>query len=208
MHPLTWFLLAFLAGSLPFSPLLGRLVLGRDIRQYGDGNPGSTNVFKAGGRGLGVAALLLDAFKGAIPVGLAYWGAGLTGAAMVAVAVAPALGHAFSPFLQGRGGKGVATTFGVWAGLTGPEVPLVLGCLLAICFLAVENSGWALLLAWLGLLAHLLNYRPDVFWLAVWALHGLLLAWKYRADLAGRPRPRTGLAARLLRRLSFIQRQA
>ena len=72
---------------------------------------------------------------------------------MVAVAVAPALGHAFSPFLQGRGGKAVATTFGVWAGLTGPEVPLVLGCLLAICFLAVESSGWALLLAWLGLLS-------------------------------------------------------
>jgi glycerol-3-phosphate acyltransferase PlsY len=201
MPPLAWFLLAFFSGSVPFSPLLGRLALGRDIRQYGDGNPGSTNVFKAGGRWAGAAALLLDGFKGAIPVGLAYWGAGLTGGWLLAVALAPVLGHAFSPFLAGRGGKAVATTFGVWAGLTGPEAPVVLGFLLAAWFLAVENSGWALLFTWLSFLGHLLFYRPEAVWLGLWALNGLLLAWKYRADLTRRPRLRTERAARLLRRL-------
>ena len=208
MPPLGWLLLAFFAGSVPFSPLLGWLALRRDIRQYGDGNPGSTNVFKAGGRGVGVAALLLDAFKGALPVGLAYWGAGLTGGWLVAVALAPILGHAFSPFLGGRGGKAVAVTFGVWAGLTGPEAPLVLGCLLAVWFLTVDNSGWALLVTWLSFLGHLLLYRPDPTWLGLWTLNGLLLAWKYRVDLARRPRLRTEWAARLVRRLSAVSRQA
>lgn len=200
MSPLGWCLVAFLAGSVPFSPLLGRLALGRDIRQFGDGNPGSSNVFKAGGRWAGVAALLLDGIKGALPVGLAYWGGGLTGPWLVAVALAPVLGHAFSPFLRGRGGKAVATTFGVWAGLTGPEAPIILGCLLAVWFLALDNSGWALLAAWLSFLGHLLHYRPDPAWLSLWALNAALLAWKYRADLAHWPRLRPALAARLRRR--------
>lgn len=190
-----WMLLAFLSGSVPFSPLLGRLALRQDIRQYGDGNPGSTNVFKAGGRWLGVAALLLDGFKGAIPVGGAYWAGGVTGPWLVAVALAPVLGHAFSPFLGGRGGKAVATTFGIWAGLTGPEAPIVLGCLLGVWFWALEDSGWALVLAWLSFGGHLLHYRPAPEWLLLWGLNGLLLAWKYRAPLGRWPRLRRPRAA-------------
>lgn len=201
MLEIAWFLIAFLSGSIPFSPLLGRLALGRDIRDYGDGNPGSTNVFKAGGRGVGVAAMLLDGFKGAIPVGLAYWGDGLRGPWLAAVAVAPVLGHAFSPFLKGRGGKAVATTFGVWTGITGPEAPIVLGCLLAAWYLAVDNSGWALALTMLCFLGHLLNFRPDPALIGLWVGNAALLAWKYRADLGRAPRLRAALAARLLRRL-------
>lgn len=199
MSPLIWFGLAFLSGSVPYSVWLGRLALGADIRRYGDGNPGATNVFKAGGRWVGVAALLLDGLKGAVPVGLAYWGGWVSGPALVAVALAPALGHAFSPFLAGRGGKAVATVFGVWAGLTGPEAPIVVGCLLGVWFLAVDNSGWALAGAWLSFLGHLLLYRPDPVFLAVWLAHAGVLAWKYRADLAQRPRLRAAWAARLVR---------
>lgn len=201
MSALAWLFIAFLSGSIPFSPLLGRLALRQDIRTYGDGNPGSTNVFKAGGRWVGVAALLLDGFKGALPVGLAYWGDVLRGPWLVAVALAPVLGHAFSPFLRGRGGKAVATTFGIWAGLTGPEAPIVLGCLLAAWFLALDNSGWALALTMLCFLGHLLNYRPDPALIGLWAGNAALLAWKYRADLGRAPRLRAALAARLMRRL-------
>jgi glycerol-3-phosphate acyltransferase PlsY len=193
---LLWCLIAFLAGSLPFSPLLGRLALRRDIRDFGDGNPGSTNVFRAGGRWIGVAALLLDGLKGALPVGIAYWGYRWTGWPMVALALAPALGHAFSPFLVGRGGKAVAVTFGIWAGLTGPEAPIVLGLLLGAWFLALDNSGWAMALAMVCFLGHLLNYRPEPLFLSIWAANGLLLVWKYRADLMRWPGLRTRLAAR------------
>lgn len=187
MSPLAWFLLAFLSGSVLYSPLLARWALGRDIRQYGDGNPGATNVFKAGGRGLGLAAVLLDGFKGAIPVGLAYWSGAVAGGWLVAVALAPALGHAFSPWLVGRGGKAVAVTFGLWTGLTGPEAPIVLGCLLGIWFMAVAESGWALAFTWLCFGAHLWHYRPAPEFLLLWLLNGALLAWKYRADFRGWP---------------------
>jgi glycerol-3-phosphate acyltransferase PlsY len=197
---LIWTLIGFLSGSVPYSPLLGRLALGKNIREYGDGNPGSTNVFKAGGRWVGVAALLLDGFKGAIPVGIAYWGAEIRDWSLIPVALAPVLGHAFSPFLRGRGGKAVATTFGIWTGLTGPEAPIVLGFLLGIWFLATGPSGWALLFALLCFGLHLLNYRPDPAFLILWLLNVLLLIWKYRADLLQRPVLKLTLARKLLRR--------
>lgn len=199
---ITWTLVGFLLGSVPFSLLVGRWALGKNIRTYGDGNPGATNVFRAGGRWAGVAAMLLDGFKGAIPVAWAYWAAGVRGWEVIPVALAPVLGHAFSPFLRGRGGKAVATTFGIWAGLTGPEAPVVLGCLLGLWFLTLDRSGWAMLAAMACFGLHLLNYRPDPAWLVLWGLNTGLLAWKYRDDLRQPVRVKTDLARRLLGRSS------
>ncbi|HQP09669.1 MAG TPA: glycerol-3-phosphate acyltransferase, partial [Anaerolineaceae bacterium] len=72
---MTWIafvLIAFLFGSLPFSLWLGKLSLKVDVRQYGDGNPGAANVFRAGGKGIGLLAIILDVTKAALPVGFAY----------------------------------------------------------------------------------------------------------------------------------------
>lgn len=181
-------LIGFASGSLPFSVWLGRWRLGRDIRVVGDGNPGATNVLRIGGAGLFAVAVLLDSFKGAIPVALAYWGYDLRGWGLVPVALAPLLGHAFSPWLGGHGGKAVATTFGIWAALTGPVVPVVFGLLLATWFWAVSPSGWALMLAFACVLLHLLNGSVDPVILSIWSGNALLLAWKYRHDLASRPK--------------------
>ena len=92
MTNLLWVVFAFICGSLPFSVWVGRLALHEDVREFGDGNPGASNVFRAGGKGWGVLAILLDGFKGAIPVGLANYEAGLDGWAITAVALAPILG--------------------------------------------------------------------------------------------------------------------
>jgi len=197
---LIWLGVAFFSGSVPYSPLLGRLVLGKNIREYGDGNPGGTNVFRAGGKWVGLAALLLDGFKGAIPVAMVYWGLGIRDWRLVLIALAPVLGHAFSPFLKFQGGKAVAITFGIWAGLTGPEAPIVLGCLLGVFFLTLNLSGWAMLATLLCFGLHLLNYRPDPIFLTIWFLNTMLLAWKYRADLLQRPALKTGLAQKLLQK--------
>jgi glycerol-3-phosphate acyltransferase PlsY len=180
-------LLGFLSGSIPFSLLIGRWRLGRDIRTVGDGNPGATNVLKAGGFWWFMAAGWLDGLKAAIPVAIAYWGCALRSWELVAIGLAPLLGHAFSPFLKGHGGKAVATTFGVWTGITGPEAPLVIGALLGIWYWALAPSGWALLAAMLCFGLHLLNYRPNPVLLSLWGLNTVLLIWKYRADLAQRP---------------------
>ncbi|HXF61281.1 MAG TPA: glycerol-3-phosphate acyltransferase, partial [Caldilineaceae bacterium] len=107
MHPLVWTVAAFLAGSLPFSVWIGRLRLGVDIRAYGDHNPGATNVLRAGGKGAAALALLLDMVKGALPLIAARSTSKISNAWLAPIALAPAFGHAFSPFLGGRGGKAV-----------------------------------------------------------------------------------------------------
>ena len=184
MTLLAWVMLAFLAGSLPFSVWIGALVLRTDIRRHGDGNPGATNVLRSGGKKWGAVALLLDSHKGAIPVGLAFFGAGLAGWPLVAVALAPVAGHAFSPFLRFRGGKAVAVTFGIWSGLTLWQVPTILGLLLGAWFALVANSGWVVLLAMLSLLLYLGLAGADPTLLAVWLGNSLVLAWKHRSELA------------------------
>ncbi|MDZ7339070.1 MAG: glycerol-3-phosphate acyltransferase [candidate division KSB1 bacterium] len=145
-----WTALGFLSGSLMFSYWLGRLV-GKDVRTVGDGNPGAANAIKAAGPLIGVTGGVLDFLKGAIPVGAAVgppWTHGTTSWNwhLVPIAVAPVLGHLFSPWLAGHGGKGIAVTFGVWAGLTGWEVPSVLGGACACGkFLLRLPDAWAVI---------------------------------------------------------------
>ncbi len=106
---------AYLCGSVPFGLLLTRWLKGEDVRASGSGNIGATNVARVAGKRLGVVVLVLDALKGALPVGLfmawqpeAYgWHAG--------AALAAVLGHVFPLWLKLRGGKGVATALGVIA---------------------------------------------------------------------------------------------
>ncbi|MBI5671427.1 MAG: glycerol-3-phosphate acyltransferase [Chloroflexi bacterium] len=181
------FLAAFWCGALPFSYWIGRLTLRTDIRRVGDGNPGATNVFRAGGRLWGVGAVLLDVLKGAVPVGLANFAVGWHGWQLALVAVAPVLGHAFSPFLRGRGGKAVVVTFGIWTGLTIWEAPVVLGLMLLFWFRNVVVSGWAVLLMLASLLVYLLLARPDPTLLLTLLGNTLILAWKHRADLSQPP---------------------
>ena len=103
-------ILAFFLGSLPFSIWIGRVTTEKDIRKYGDHNPGATNVLRAGSRGGFLLAMILDICKGAVPVGLAYQQWGIQDWRIVPITLAPVAGHAFSPFLGGKGGKGGGPT--------------------------------------------------------------------------------------------------
>ncbi len=130
-------------GSFPFSLWIGKIFLRKDIRKFGDGAPGATNVARAGGKSLYVIAALLDAFKGTVPVWLAQTVSGIAGWELAAVAVAPVVGHAFSPFLSFRGGMGMATTFGVWLGLTGWLGPVIMSLCIGFMFIVQKNWVWA-----------------------------------------------------------------
>lgn len=185
-------LAGFLLGALPFSIWLGRLVAGRDIREYGDQNPGATNVLRAAGFLPFSLALFLDISKGALPVGLAHTILDIQDWRIVPIALAPPLGHAFSPFLKWQGGKAIAATFGVWIGLTLWPVPLAGLILLVIWSLLVRPSGWAVLLTLAGLLLFLLIWNPLPTFIAVLIGHALLLTWKHREDLAQKPELRLG----------------
>jgi glycerol-3-phosphate acyltransferase PlsY len=199
MTNLLWILLAFASGSLPLSLWLGRLALGVDIRQYGDGNPGAANVWRAGGRWWGLLALLLDGFKGLIPVALAKYAGGVEGWPLVAVALAPVVGHAYSPFLGFRGGKALSTTFGIWCGLTLWVVPTVLGLSLAFWLLILRSEAWAVLAGLVILLIFLVSTHAGPELLAVWAGCAALLLWKHRTDFQRPPQWSRGILGRWIK---------
>jgi glycerol-3-phosphate acyltransferase PlsY len=108
---LSWCLGAFASGSIPFGLVLVKAAGKGDVRAQGSGNIGATNVMRAGGKGLGIATLLLDVAKGFLPVYLARH-AGLPPEVLAFVALAAVAGHVFTPWLKFKGGKGVATALG------------------------------------------------------------------------------------------------
>ena len=198
IQPWVWFLVAFLSGSLPLSLWLGKIVLGVDIRDYGDGNPGAANVWRAGGKWWGLLAILLDGFKGLIPVTLANFRLGIEGFWLVAIALAPVFGHTFSPFLHFRGGKALSTTFGIWCGLTLWLGPTVLGLALALGLAVFVVPGWAVLFGTLVLLVAILLAGADPLLLSVWLGNTAILLWTHMNDLRQRPKISEGVLGRFL----------
>lgn len=190
---------AFLLGSLPFAVWLGKLVARSDVRSVGDGNPGTANAFKAGGWKTGVPTLVLEVGKAGVPVGLAHVSLGLSAWALVPVAVAPILGHAFSPFLNFRGGKAIAATFGSWIGLTGFLGPLALGLAIGLCFAVQAVDAWSVVggLLVFGILLVLVG-APFAL-LGFWAINLALLIWTHRSDLVWAFSPRGWLQVRRAR---------
>ena len=191
--PWLWALIAFISGSLPLSVWLGKIALGVDIRNYGDGNPGAANVWRAGGRWWGLVAILLDGFKGLIPVAIANFGLGIQGWWLAVIALAPVLGHTFSPFLGFRGGKALSTTFGVWCGLTLWLGPSVLGISFALGLAVLVTPGWAVLFGMLILLVVLLITGSDPVLVAIWTGNFLLLIWRHLSDLRQPPKISKGV---------------
>ncbi len=111
MPPIAFILPGYLFGSIPFGLLLTRAAGLGDIRNVGSGNIGATNVLRTGRRGLAAATLLLDGLKGAASVGA---GAVLAGhEAALWAGFGAVLGHLFPVWLGFKGGKGVATGYGV-----------------------------------------------------------------------------------------------
>lgn len=108
-------LLGGFLGSLPFGAWLTRLATGKNVQQEGSGNIGATNVARVAGKRLGVAVLLLDAAKGALPVWLSTRVLPDVPWLHAAVGAAAVLNHIFPFWLGFKGGKGIATAAGVLA---------------------------------------------------------------------------------------------
>lgn len=177
-----WTIATYLIASIPFSLIIGRIFLGKDIREYGDGNPGATNVKRAGGAiGHYIIALLADGFKGLFPVGIPYWLMGWTSWEIMPIAFAAILGHAFSIFLGFKGGKAIAISAGIWIGLIVFEAVLVIPVTLVFWYKVVNEDDWAIVLTMLSLLAYLLYTRSgDVALLLIWAGNMVLILYTHR----------------------------
>jgi glycerol-3-phosphate acyltransferase PlsY len=122
----------YLLGSIPFAFLLARRLRGVDLRRTGSGNVGATNVMRTAGSRTAAAVVALDVIKGAVVVVLA--GRWAPGALAPAAGLAAILGHIYPVWLRFRGGKGVATAFGVF-GVLAP-----LGAVL--CFVCFLGTVW------------------------------------------------------------------
>lgn len=113
---------AYLLGSIPTAVWLGQAFYGVDVREYGSGNAGATNTFRVLGKKAGIAVMFIDIFKGFTATNLAYFiGLSVTGPQnsvqfvnyQLALGVIAVMGHLFPIFAGFRGGKGVATLFGM-----------------------------------------------------------------------------------------------
>ena len=110
-------LLSYLVGSIPTGYLVAKHVMNIDIREHGSGNPGAANVYRIVGKCAGVTTFLIDAIKLYVPVLLARVFCPDIFAIAVVCGVVAILGHMWTIYLKFRGGKGVATSAGVFAAL-------------------------------------------------------------------------------------------
>ncbi|MDX2074330.1 MAG: glycerol-3-phosphate 1-O-acyltransferase PlsY [Alphaproteobacteria bacterium] len=124
------FVISYALGSIPFGLILAKLMGHGDLRKIGSGNIGATNALRTGNKALAILTLLLDAGKGALAVSLCHYYYGAEYAALAALFVV--LGHIFPVWLQFKGGKGVATSFGVLFAMN-----WMLGIVVCLLWLAV-----------------------------------------------------------------------
>jgi glycerol-3-phosphate acyltransferase PlsY len=182
---------AYLLGSIPMGYLLVRLFRHEDIRSVGSGNIGATNVLRSGGKGLGAATFLLDVLKGCAAVWL--------GAAIAPyltpvgpprniealAALAAVLGHMFPVWLRFRGGKGVATGFGVFL----VAAPLAALAAIALFALVLLLSRYVSLASILGAASFpffawfLVPGDKPAFYIAVQCAVALLIIVKHHENI-------------------------
>ena len=141
MRHVAGLLIAYLAGSIPFAFLAGKLFKGIDLRQHGSGNLGATNVFRVMGWKIATVVMILDMAKGALPVLLLppRFAPGSPELWAIAFGVAAIVGHVRSMFLLWKGGgKGVATAGGVFLALA--PIPSVIS--IAVWGVVLYLSGY------------------------------------------------------------------
>jgi glycerol-3-phosphate acyltransferase PlsY len=144
VHPILGVLIGYLAGSIPFAYLAGR-AKGIDLRQHGSGNLGATNAMRVLGKTVGLTVYLADTLKGFLPVALLpqHLDTARPDLWAIAIGVAAIIGHVKPVFLLGQGGgKGVATTGGVFFGLAWlPTLIAFLSFLLAVAITRRVSVG-------------------------------------------------------------------
>jgi len=171
--------LGYALGSIPTGMLIARWRRGMDIRQYGSGNIGMTNVLRAVGQGAAAATLLGDLAKGIVPVLLAGlwltspWATGFVGLAAI-------VGHMYPLFAGFHGGKGVATSLGVFLPLLPGPLLIALGIWVACVALRRQVSLGSLAAAAALPLVAVLWRAPPAY--IVCALAAAALIWYRHRD--------------------------
>ncbi len=184
--PSVWILAAYLAGGIPFGFLIGK-ARGVDVRTVGSKNIGATNVFRTVGRKWGLLAFVCDFLKGLLPT-LAAIGAGVRPWLPVAVGIACVVGHMLTPYMKFKGGKGVATAFGMLVAL----MPALVGAAFALFaavfamshYISLGSCAAAAFLAvavWFPILGT--RGSADLPQCVLVTVIALFVIWKHRANI-------------------------
>lgn len=178
--------LAYLLGAVPFGLIISGKFYKKDIRKFGSGNIGATNVYRTLGSVAGASVLLCDVLKGLLPVvvakyvlasdqDLAAWVSVLAGLAAI-------VGHSYSVFLNFGGGKGMATAGGMIVGLWPIAVPILLSLWVIIILITRYVSLASILVALLlPILVAMLYPRPEYIIVSVAA--GLIIVYRHRSNI-------------------------
>lgn len=118
-------LIAYILGSIPTGVWIGKKICGLDIREHGSKNTGATNAIRVLGAKVGFLVLFLDIIKGVIPVLAAQYIFKMSDIYLLIIGITAIVGHILSIFLKFKGGKGVATSLGVFLVLS-PKVMLII----------------------------------------------------------------------------------
>lgn len=183
---LIFVIISYLLGSLPNGLYVANLK-GIDIRNEGSKNTGATNVFRVMGAKFGILVLILDALKGFIPLFIAEK-FGVTGNSLVLIGIIAVIGHTFSPFLNFKGGKGVATSLGIFLYLA--PIPMLITLLMFFVVVGITkyvSLGSVLASVMLPLLILFIPVNEKlgnkVIVFIISALLGSYIIYKHRANI-------------------------
>jgi glycerol-3-phosphate acyltransferase PlsY len=183
---------AFLLGSIPTSYLIGKHFYGIDPREYGSGATGATNTARSMGVGIAVITALIDISKGWLAVFLVKWlivpeaafGSSAMYWAVCGGLIAVIAGHAFSPWIRFKGGKGVAVAAGVtlalWAPLFFIELSIIIVVALLTGYVSVGSITAAFALPFWMLLVPRLQHVELV---VAGTIAGLFVIWLHRENI-------------------------
>ena len=182
-----WIAICFVSGSIPWAVIIGNVVMHKDVRRIGDGNPGAANAWKSGGFGPGIISATMEVSKSLVPVYVAtqYLGhpVGLVSQiGMAMVAFAPVVGHGWSPFLKFKGGKTLAASWGSWIAITnGMAFPV--GCaLLSFAHLLQRNHAITVTICLAGFLVIFMTINMQPYLALFWAGNFLIVVYKHRSE--------------------------
>lgn len=174
---------AYLLGSIPTGYIIAKLVKGIDIRTCGSGNPGATNVYRTVGAAAGITTFILDVLKGFLPTFFAvkYFGSAHS-IFWILAGLCAISGHIWTVFLSFRGGKGVATTAGVFFALLPVGTILALIVFFIILFITRYVSVSSITAAVFLPVYAWLSHAPVIIPLFA-ALTGIAIIVKHKSNI-------------------------
>ncbi|MDQ0481965.1 glycerol-3-phosphate 1-O-acyltransferase PlsY [Guptibacillus hwajinpoensis] len=173
---------AYLLGSVSFSYLIARIVKKIDIRDHGSGNAGATNTLRVLGTGPAIAVLSLDVVKGILAVWLGYWFSSEPIVPFLA-GICAIIGHNWPVYFGFRGGKGVATTIGVFATLAFlPSLYAGIIAILSIFITRFVSLGSLIFVVLTPAFIFLLGgYPASYIWLGT--ILAIVSVWRHRTNV-------------------------